>query len=402
MDDFIARLPISNSKATIAGYHLLFGQHTVSTLNEIKIGYTEFGQVKQSLFFETLHELSDHTVSFVDFSDVLSSIIEDVSVNQEQAASTVIVFGKNSNAEKDVCLKLKSKGFKLAFDCSFFVDDPSYSDLADIMVIEFTKISLSAQAVFIKKFNHKVAFLAEKIETWSDYKVARDMGYSLFKGYFFLWPSGGIQQKEIKTLDVCLINIIVELDKPEPNFKSISDIIEHDLGLSYKLLRLVNSAYMAPKYRIKSISHALTYLGTRELHQWISMLMFTGVKNEENSELVKMSLIRGKLMALIAQELQMSHPGSEPFFTGLFSLIDVILNKDINDLLTGLPITEDVKAALRGEGNDLQALIAFVVNYEQAEWHKIDGKNVLSKITPQKLVSLYIEARKWANLVDCS
>ena len=69
---------------------------------------------------------------------------------------------------------------------------------------------------------------------------------------------------------------------------------------------------MAPKYRIKSISHALTYLGTRELHQWISMLMFNDIKSEENGELVKMSLIRGKLMALIAQELQIGQPGSEP------------------------------------------------------------------------------------------
>jgi EAL and modified HD-GYP domain-containing signal transduction protein len=245
-----------------------------------------------------------------------------------------------------------------------------------------------------------VTFLADRIETWSDYKTARDMGYALFQGYFFLWPSTSLQQKEIKALDVCLISILSELDKPEPDFKNISEIIEHDLGLSYKLLRLVNSAYMAPKYRIKSISHALTYLGTRELHQWISMLMFGGVRNTENTELIKMSLIRGKLMVLVARELQLGDSGSEPFFTGLFSLIDVILNRDINELLVGLPISEDVKVALRGEGNTLQTLLAFIVSYEQAEWHKIEDKYPLNTITPERMVSLYIEAHKWANLID--
>lgn len=400
MDDYIARQPITNCKALVGGYHLIFGQSTVNLLNVTKSGYTEFGQVTQSLFFETLSELSDHTTCYIDYFEGLIGIIDNYHVNSEHDAGTVILFGKNAPVCADVCLLLKSRGFKLAFDSACFCDNAPAVEFADIMMIEFTHMSLTTQVGFINQFKNKVTFFANNIQTWSDYKVAKDMGYTLFQGYFFLWPSGGLQQKEIKTLDVCLIGIIAELDKPEPSFKSISDIIEHDLGLSYKLLRLVNSAYMAPKYRIKSISHALTYLGTRELHQWVSMLMFNGVKSAENSELIKMSLIRGKLMALVAQDLQLSHPGSEPFFTGLFSLIDVILNKDINDLLVGLPITEEVKIALRGEGNDLQSLLGFVVSYEQAEWQKIADRYPLSKISPQRMVSLYIEAHKWANLID--
>jgi EAL and modified HD-GYP domain-containing signal transduction protein len=245
-----------------------------------------------------------------------------------------------------------------------------------------------------------VLLLAENIETWGDFKVAKDMGFDIFQGYFFLWPTGSLVQKEIKSLDVCLVGILQELEKPEPSFKAISDLIEHDLGLSYKLLRLVNSAYMAPKYKIRSISQALTYLGTRELHQWISMLMFSGVKNDENSELVSMSLIRGKMMALIAQELQMPQSGSEPFFTGLFSVIDVILNREMNTVLTGLPLPDDVKAALTGGGNELSALLDFVVAYEQANWQKVESKAPMNKIPPQQLVSFYLAAHQWSKVED--
>jgi EAL and modified HD-GYP domain-containing signal transduction protein len=400
MDDFIARRPILSGKAQVCGYHLVFGQNTGSFLNETRIGYNEFGQITQSLFLETLHELSERTATYLDYSEELTDIIAHATVDKELAEATVIVFGKNSIVNADICNPLKSGGFKLAFDSSFFTDNAVATEFADIMSIDFTMISLAVQTNYIRKYKDKVAFLANGIETWSDFKAARDMGYTLFQGFFFLWPSGGLQQKEVKALDVCLIGIISELDKPEPNFKNISDIIEHDLGLSYKLLRLVNSAYMAPKYRIKSISHALTYLGTRELHQWISMLMFNGVKNDDNAELIRMSLIRGKMMALAAQELQLCLNDSEPFFTGLFSLIDVILNREINDLLVGLPIAEEIKIALRGEGNELQSLLDFVVRYEQAEWQKIDGKFHMNKITPQKMVSFYIEAHKWANLID--
>lgn len=399
MDDYITKLPITNAKAQVCGYHLALGQNTRNLLNETVTGFNEFGPIRQSMFFQTLGELCDHNVSYMDYFKELAAMTDRLPANRDLAEATVIAFRKGADIDAGVCMKLKSGGFQLAFDCSFF-DDGTAAELADIMIIDFPMVSLTVQTNYISKYKNEVAFLADRIETWSDFKAAKDMGYTLFKGYYFLWPSGNIQQKEIKALDVCLVGIISELDRPEPNFKNISDIIEHDLGLSYKLLRLVNSAYMAPKYRIKSISHALTYLGTRELHQWISMLMFNGIKNEENSELIRMSLIRGKLMTLTAQELELSHSGSEPFFTGLFSLIDVILNKDISDLLVGLPISEDVKIALRGEGNELQSLLTFLISYEQAEWGKLEDKYPLNRITPQRMVSLYIEAHKWAKLVD--
>lgn len=399
MDDYLARRPITDKKAQVCGYYLTFSQKTGAFLNETVIGYNEFGQIKQSLFFEALSDLADHTAIHLDYSEELASIIDSCATKQVPAGR-IIRFGRGTRVNAGICRHLKSIGFKLAFDSSLFSETAAPYELADIMMIDFPLTSLAAQSEIIKKFRNKVTFLADRIETWGDYKVARDMGYALFQGYFFLWPSASLQQKEIKALDVCLISILSELDKPEPDFKNISEIIEHDLGLSYKLLRLVNSAYMAPKYRIKSISHALTYLGTRELHQWISMLMFSGVKSAENTELIKMSLIRGKLMALAARELQLGDTGSEPFFTGLFSLIDVILNKDINELLVGLPISEDVKVALRGGSNTLQTLLAFVISYEQAEWHMIEDKYPLNIITPERMVSLYIEAHRWANLID--
>lgn len=398
MDDFMARRPITDNKARVCGYHMLFGPHTGAILNTAIVGYTEFGQVKQSQFFTTLDELSEHSAVYLDYTEGLLDIIDSHTALQEPS-DRIILFKKGLYVHTDTCKKLKARGFKLAFDSSFFSNGATPPEAADIMIVEFPMTSLAVQSGLIRKYRNKVAFLADKIETWSDFRVARDMGYALFQGFFFLWPTDSLRQKEIKALDVCLIGILSELDKPEPDFKNISEIIEHDLGLSYKLLRLVNSAYMAPKYRIKSISHALTYLGTRELHQWISMLMFSGVKSAENSELIRMSLIRGKLMALTSQELQLKSTGSEPFFTGLFSLIDVILNRDIRDLLVGLPISEDVKIALRGEGNELQSLLKFVVSYEQAEWQKIED-NPLNVITPQRMVSIYMDAHRWATLID--
>lgn len=398
--DYIARQPILNSRAHVCGYHLQIGRNTQRFLSEIRPGFSETGRAPQSAFFRTVGELSDHTRAYLDYSDALAGIIHAHPPGRDLAAGTVIVFGRDSVPDAAACKKLKSKGFPLAFDSALIGENGDLQALADVVVVEFPSINLVAQSDLVKKYKGKKKLLASRIETWSDFKVAKDIGYELFRGFFFLWPTNSVIQKEIKPLDVCLISILTELEKPEPDFRCISDLIEHDLSLSYKLLRLVNSAYMAPKYKIKSITQALTYLGTRELHQWISMLMMSGIKNEENSELVVMSLIRGKLMALTAQELQIAHAGAEPFFTGLFSLIDVILNRDLNAILAGLPLPDEVKKALLGGGNMLADLLEFVVGYEQADWRKIDGKYPLVLITPQRMVTMYIEAHRWARLAD--
>jgi EAL and modified HD-GYP domain-containing signal transduction protein len=300
---------------------------------------------------------------------------------------------------------LKEKGFRLAVDSSFYKTGELGSgspifELADIITVDFPTVSLTLQKEMIRKTKHRVMFLADRIETWEDWRVARDMDYSLFRGYFFMWPEPGSASKDIKSLDACLINILTELDTPEPSFKKISELIEHDLGLSYRLLRLVNSAYMAPKYKISSISHALTYLGTRELHQWISMLLMGGIKSAENSELVKMSLIRGKFMTLVAQELQLAGLSSEPFFTGLFSLIDVIFNKDMRELMAGLPLPDNVRLALQGGTGELSRLLSFVVDYEQARWDNLDGKYPLDRLDEEKLVSLYLQAHQWSKILE--
>jgi c-di-GMP-related signal transduction protein len=400
MDDYVARQPILNIKAQVCGYHLLLGQ---SIRNYIKALYKDPEDVrlsKSSKFDGVIKGLSDQAATYIDFFDDLLWTGGLQVSEKAKNESTVVVFQKDTAPTADICEKIKARGFMLALDSTFFLNKDPAAASADIMMVDFTSVSLAAQAALIKKHKSHVRLLARKIETWSDFKVAKDMGYQLFQGFFFLWPTDALAQKEIKSLDVCMIAILHELEKPEPNFKSISDTIEHDLGLSYKLLRLVNSAYMAPKYRIKSITQALTYLGTRELHQWISMLMFNGIKSEDNSELVVMSLIRGKMMALIAQELQIAQTGSEPFFTGLLSLIDVILNKDMNALLTGLPLTDDIKAALTGGSNMLSELLSFIVSYEQAEWQRVEDRFPMNRITPQRMAEIYIDAHRWSRLLD--
>ena len=72
-----------------------------------------------------------------------------------------------------------------------------------------------------------------------------------------------------------------------------------------------------------------------------------------------------------------SHPdhfqGSELFTTGLFSLIDAILDQTMGHVMKTLPLSESIKAALvRGEG-ELSGFVNLVRNYEAGNWQAVSA-----------------------------
>jgi EAL and modified HD-GYP domain-containing signal transduction protein len=399
MKTYISRQPVLNKKMQLGGYRLHIDPAQLRRLLEAAAGQQEDGASAGRAAL-TLSVLADRATAMISWYDWLTDDTLPSQKSTEGAPGAVVVVGKETPVTAADCRRLKDKGFRLAVDSAFFFSGSPIIDSADIVLVHYPSTDPAPQSELIRKLKRRAKLLAEGLDTWEDCRVARKMGYDLFRGGFFLRPGPGRIQKDVKSLDASLISILNELDTPEPSFKKISSLIEHDLALSYRLLRLVNSAYMAPKYQITSISHALSYLGTRELHQWISMLLMGGIKTKENSELAKMSLIRGKLMALITQELEIAGSGSEPFLTGLFSLIDVILNTDMQRLLSELPLSDNVKSALSGAPNELRRLLDFVINYEQACWQRIEDRYPLDKIGQEKMAALYLRAHQWAMLMD--
>ena len=112
--------------------------------------------------------------------------------------------------------------------------------------------------------------------------------------------------------------MLSELGRQEPGFKEITDIIEHDLNLSYSLLKLVNSAYIAPRFKVKTISQAITILGLNEMTAFVSSVMLMQIQSPDNIELLRLSLIRGKFMDLLAGARDIRRRAQRRFLWGCF------------------------------------------------------------------------------------
>ena len=402
MDVYVARQPIFDRNMKLYGYELLYRQSRSNCFEGTDDSQATASLLDTSFLVIGFNELIGGTRGFINFSQeflaneiplllpkdkVVIEILERVEVTDEVVAA---------------CRKFKSLGYMLALD-DFILDQEEACrpliELADIIKIEFPAAPEEKQLRLIRKYGKRITFLAEKVETGPDYQRAVQMGYRLFQGYFFSRPVM-INATDIGSLDVNLVRILRELQREEPDFRTISEIIEKDLGLSYKLLRMANSVYYGTKHPVKSIRQALLQLGTKEMIQWIHLMLLKGVQKPENAELIRTSVVRGKMMALMASALGRPSLESDYFIVGIFSSLDVILNDDMHNIISGLSLDPEAGGALLGVDNEIRSCLDSVLALEKADWSRLSQILTAKYIPQEKYMNMYLEALRWQQSVQ--
>src|SRR5690606_31567372 len=113
----------------------------------------------------------------------------------------------------------------------------------------------------------RIKTIAEKVETREEYEEAKSKGYDYFQGYFFEKPVI-MSTHDVPVYFQSYYEMIQNLSKEEPSLDRITELIERDISLSYKLLKLINSPAYRPKQKINSIRQAIVLLGLIELEKW--------------------------------------------------------------------------------------------------------------------------------------
>lgn len=399
MDIYVGRQPIFDRNMNVFAYELLYRRSMNNFFEEIDDNKATAELINN--YFLSMHsvELTSGTKAFINFSQDM--LIMEIPLLLP-VDTTVVEVLERVEINEDIiaaCRKLRDNGYLIALDD--FVFNESYlplMEIAHIIKIEFSAVDHETQRKLIKKYKNKIKFLAEKVETREEYLLALDMGYDYFQGYFFSKPVI-VKGKEIGSLNHSLIRIMNELNKKEPDYQKISKIIETDMGLSYKLLKLANSAFFGTRNQILSIKQALVQLGLIEIKKWVYLMMLKDIQILENKELIRNCFIRAKFMELLAVETGKTDRQSEYFMTGMFSSIDVLLNRDMNEIVKELCLADDVKEALLGVDNEIKRILDIVINYELLKFNAIDNDKDYF-ITRENLSFVYIDALKWVMKLD--
>lgn len=246
--------------------------------------------------------------------------------------------------------KLAEAGYTIALDDFIYHDDAiPLLEIARIVKIDLRALpanQLAEQVERLKPFN--VRLLAEKVETHEEYTQCRDLGFDLFQGYFFSKPQL-LKGSHVGSSKVILLQLMGALSKSDVEFSEIEALIERDPGLTYKLLRLVNSSAFGLQRQVNSIQDTLVYLGLNELKKWLSLITLADNPGKP-TELVRQLLLLARMSELTAQAEQLDSPG-EAFMCGLLLHLDGLLDMSTEDALAQIQVGDHIRAAVMdGEG----------------------------------------------------
>lgn len=396
----IACQPILNTKKRIFGYELLYRSSLHSTEYDAEDGNRATRELLATSFGDIgIKKITGGRRSFVNFPAHL--LQEDIPLLYSKEILVVEVLESVQPTEENIeaLWRLKKRGYMVALDDFVFL--PGYEEivrLADIIKIDFLQYSnrndLEKLLYKIRKIGDKV-LLAEKVETEEDFEIAKELGFSLFQGFFFSRPKlhSGLH---LSPMELSRLQLLRCLRDEDLDFREIAEIIKRDAVLSHKLLRIVNSSHYGLSFFVNSILHALTILGTSGTRKWISFAILQDCAGENEQELSRMALTRGLFMERMVIPLKRKREKESFFLFGLFSMAEVLMRAPMAEVLSQTNLSSKVtQPLLTGEG-DLAELLRLVICYERADWEKADEIAKKFNLNGDLLSKYYLEAMEEA------
>ena len=80
---------------------------------------------------------------------------------------------------------------------------------------------------------------------------------------------------------------------------------------------------------------------------------------------------------------------------GLFSALDIMLDKTMEEALGMVQVSKNVKDALLEEKGDFAKILYFIKRYEDADWTEVSRLMVLDDLDMAHIYTSYLEALRW-------
>jgi EAL and modified HD-GYP domain-containing signal transduction protein len=175
----------------------------------------------------------------------------------------------------------------------------------------------------------------------------------------------------------------------------VEELVTHDLSLSVRVLRAVNSAAFGIRHEVTSLRHALVLLGLAQVRKWASVWAMASLGEGDTSGLVGMSLVRARCCEYLG-EVMPQREGGGYFLLGLCSMLDIILRRPMNVAIEDLPLPGLIRDALLGRDNLARTVLETIVHYERGDWDAAYAGADRLNVNFDLLPDIYADAIRWA------
>lgn len=405
---FVARQPILDRRQRVVGYELLYRASADAERAEIEDPALASLQTLIAVFVNVgTDTLLGRHAGFLNVPAhlLLSEVVEALPKDR-------VVLELGEVEELDPVLRararqLRQRGFRIALDDYLPGDErePLLPDV-DYVKVDLPSIHPSSLPLLLRDLRRAcVRCVAEKVETRETFDRARALGFDLFQGYYFARPAtlSGVSVDATRTAIFELFRLLRE----EDDIGRIEEAFKRHAALGLNLLRLVNCVALARVEKIATIRQALVLLGNRQLERWLLMLLFAGGDPHGASRLLlQAASTRGRLLELVAQRLEDPGEGAgsgvpdRAFVTGLLSLVDVLLESPLEEVLDRLRIDDEIRHAVVEHAGPLGALLELAIRLERADFDAVAAALPSLGLRVEELLHLQCESFRWATAVE--
>lgn len=397
MQVFVARQPIFDTRKRVVAYELLFRSSMDNWFPKIDGDVASSKVINDAL---TTFDLRTLTAGKKAYVNVTRRVLCEGLYTILPPRRTVIELLETVDADAETIAAVRSAraaGYDVALDD--FVARPALEplvSLVNILKVDFL-VTTPEECRRIREHNRgrKMTLLAEKLETAAHVRDAEQMGYTLFQGYFFQRPEI-ISREDIPPSKLTYVRFLRELQAPTLDFDGIEAIIKHDVSLSVKLLKFLNSAAFGWRSRVTSLKQALVLLGERPFRKWASLIAIVGMSSDRPPELALVSLTRAKFAERLCPNIGLAGRELDAFLIGLLSALDAMVGRPMPELLAEISVSPEIDGALLRQDTTLGRLRALVMAYERGAWADVTALAKELGIAETTLPEIATESLAWA------
>lgn len=397
---FVARQAIFDERMNVIGYEIL---HRSGPVNEFRHPDPDRASLELIEATHNSHRIDLLVGNGLAFVNATREVLLSDHVLVLDPARTVLEVLETVRPDDEVfaaCRALRERGYVLALDdfCPGSRLEPLVA-VADIIKVDFLEVRGDERKRLFERLSHRGRqLLAEKVETYDDVHDAKQIGYSLYQGFFFCRPEL-LVHREIPRFKANYVRFLTEISRTEIDLERVEIAVKAELSISVKLLRYLNSSNFGLRNEIASIRQALIHLGTVPLRRWGSLVAITGLGEDKPDELVHATMLRAYFCEFLVAGTGLQADAAEAFLVGIYSTLDALLDRALAEALDEVRVHKKIRDALMGDDSELGRIFRLVIVYERGDWPRA---RVLANglgLSEQRVSEAYLRAMAAADEV---
>jgi len=387
-----ARQPIFDADLEVEGYELLFrGKPSATSATFFDGDHATARVIVGAVVDVGLDNVTGNSDAFINCTEALLLGNVLTSLPPNRVVLEVLEDVRPSPEVLAAIRQLRTQGYRFALDD--FEWDASLVPLiglADFIKLDVMALGLDGMAAQLQHLEgYRGTIIAEKVETQEEKRRCEELGCHLFQGYFLQRPEV-VDSTSLAPSKQSVLKLVSRVYDPDVGLPELEKIISSDVGLSYRILRIINSAYFHMPREVTSIRQAVSLLGLRFTRMWVSIIALADL-GDAPAEVITGACIRARMCERLA-EISGRRDTDPYYISGLFSMLDAIVQRPLPEVVTDLPLTREVHDALLGQPGPIHEALSCVRSHEAGEW----GETQFSTVDTKLVQEAYLEAIRWA------